>query len=109
MLAASQAKQGQLTWVAEWHPGQADTPKVDALAKAYKAKTGKDFNWNDGDSQMGKAAKAVASPFMDVLGPLYMELGSRGARAQLGQYFTPWPIAEMMATISARRVHFSQR
>lgn len=43
VLAVSQAKQGQLTWVAEWHPGQADTPKVDALAKAYKAKTGKDF------------------------------------------------------------------
>lgn len=43
VLAVSQAKQGQLTWVAEWHPGQADTPKVDALAKTYKAKTGKDF------------------------------------------------------------------
>ena len=43
VLAVSQAKLGQLTWVAEWHPGQADTPKVDALAKAYKAKTGKDF------------------------------------------------------------------
>lgn len=46
---------------------------------------------------------AAQPPFMDVLGPLYMELGSRGARAQLGQYFTPWPIAEMMATISAGR------
>ena len=43
VLAVSQAKLGQLTWVAEWHPGQADSPKVDALAKAYKAKTGKDF------------------------------------------------------------------
>ena len=43
VLAVSQSKLGQLTWVAEWHPGQADTPKVDALAKAYKAKTGKDF------------------------------------------------------------------
>ena len=42
-------------------------------------------------------------PFMDVLGPLYMELGSRGARAQLGQYFTPWSIAEMMAKITADR------
>ena len=37
---------------------------------------------------------AAQPPFMDVLGPLYMELGSRGARAQLGQYFTPWPIAD---------------
>lgn len=43
VLAVSQAKVGQLTWVAEWHPGEADTPKVDALAKAYKAKTGQDF------------------------------------------------------------------
>lgn len=43
VTAVSQAKTGQLTWVAEWHPGQADTPKTDALAKAYKAKTGKDF------------------------------------------------------------------
>ena len=43
VLAVSQAKLGQLTWVAEWHPGQADTPRADALAKAYKAKTGKDF------------------------------------------------------------------
>ena len=38
---------------------------------AEAAKTGKDFNWNDGSSQMGKAAKAVASPFMDVLGTLF--------------------------------------
>jgi len=43
VTAVSQAKLGQLTWVAEWHPGEAGTPKVDALARAYKAKTGKDF------------------------------------------------------------------
>ncbi|MEJ8855052.1 branched-chain amino acid ABC transporter substrate-binding protein [Variovorax robiniae] len=43
VLAVSQAKIGQLTWVAEWHPGEADTPKVDALAKAYKAKMKQDF------------------------------------------------------------------
>lgn len=43
VLAVSQARLGQLTWVAEWHPGQADTPKAEALARAYKAKTGKDF------------------------------------------------------------------
>lgn len=43
VLAVSQARLGQLTWVAEWHPGQADTPKADALARAYKTKTGKDF------------------------------------------------------------------
>ena len=43
VLAVSQAKLGQLTWVAEWHPGQADVPRAEALAKAYKARTGKDF------------------------------------------------------------------
>jgi len=43
VLAMSQTKLGQLTWVAEWHPGQAGTPRVDALAKAYKAKTGQEF------------------------------------------------------------------
>jgi len=43
VLAVSQAKIGQLTWVAEWHPGQADAPKAAALAKAYQAKTGKEF------------------------------------------------------------------
>ncbi len=43
VLAVSQAKVGQVTWVAEWHPGQADSPKADALAKSYKAKTGQDL------------------------------------------------------------------
>ena len=43
VLAVSQAKLGQLTWVAEWHPGQADASKAEALAKAYKAKTGAEF------------------------------------------------------------------
>jgi len=43
VVAVSQAKIGRLTWVAEWHPGQKDVPKAEALAKAYKAKTGKDF------------------------------------------------------------------
>jgi ABC-type branched-subunit amino acid transport system substrate-binding protein len=43
VLAVSQSKLGQLTWVAEWHPGQADAPKAEALAKAYKAKTGAEF------------------------------------------------------------------
>jgi branched-chain amino acid transport system substrate-binding protein len=43
VLAVSQTKVARLTWVAEWHPGQEGMPKVDALGKAYKAKTGKDF------------------------------------------------------------------
>ena len=43
VAAVAATRLGQLTWVAEWHPGQAGTPKVDALAKAYKARTGKEF------------------------------------------------------------------
>jgi ABC-type branched-subunit amino acid transport system substrate-binding protein len=43
VLAVSQSKLGQLTWVAEWHPGEDGVPRADALAKAYKAKTGADF------------------------------------------------------------------
>ncbi len=41
--AVAQSKLGQLTWVAEWHPGQADSPRAETLAKAYKSKTGKEF------------------------------------------------------------------
>ncbi len=43
VTAVSLAKMGQLTWVAEWHPGQADAPKAEALAQAFQAKTGKGF------------------------------------------------------------------
>ncbi len=43
VLAVSQSKIGQLTWVAEWHPGEQGVPRAEALAKAYKAKTGQDF------------------------------------------------------------------
>ena len=43
VLAVSQSKLGQLTWVAEWHAGEEGVPRADALAKAYKAKTGADF------------------------------------------------------------------
>lgn len=43
VTAVSQAKMGRVTWVAEWHPGQAGVPKAEALAKAYKARMNKDF------------------------------------------------------------------
>lgn len=43
VLAMSQSKIGQLTWVAEWHPGEQGVPRAEALARAYKAKTGQDF------------------------------------------------------------------
>lgn len=39
-------------------------------------------------------------PFKDLLGPLYMELASNGGRQALGQFFTPWPIASMMAQMT---------
>jgi ABC-type branched-subunit amino acid transport system substrate-binding protein len=43
VLSVAQSKIGQFTWVAEWHPGQADTPKVDALARDYKIKSGNEL------------------------------------------------------------------
>lgn len=43
VTAVALAKTGRVTWVAEWHPGEEGTPKVDALAKAYKAKMDRDF------------------------------------------------------------------
>lgn len=43
VTAVSLAKMGQLTWVAEWHPGQADVPKAEALARSFQVKTGKGF------------------------------------------------------------------
>lgn len=43
---------------------------------------------------------AVEEPFMDIIGPVYMDLASRGARSQLAQFFTPWEIAEMMARMT---------
>ena len=43
VLAVSQTQLGQLTWVAEWHPGQAERPQADALAKAYQARTGSEY------------------------------------------------------------------
>lgn len=39
-------------------------------------------------------------PFFDILGPLYMELGSSGQRQWLGQFFTPQHIAQCMAAIT---------
>jgi branched-chain amino acid transport system substrate-binding protein len=88
VTAVSQAKIGQLTWVAEWHPGEANTPKVDALAKAYKTKSGKDFLSpriemtprilaaaiaKAGSTETPKVAKAMEDlTFDSVVGPVRM-------------------------------------
>lgn len=40
------------------------------------------------------------APFDDILGPVYMELASRGAKKPLGQFFTPFNIAKAMAMIN---------
>lgn len=44
---------------------------------------------------------AENEPFTDILGPIYMDLGSHGGRAVLGQFFTPQSIADMMAAMTA--------
>ncbi len=38
-----------------------------------------------------------STPFYDVLGETYMDMVSRWGQKALGQYFTPWPVAMMMA------------
>ena len=43
-------------------------------------------------------------PFRDILGTLFMRLDVNSVRA--GQYFTPWPIAEMMARMTFDREEF---
>lgn len=43
---------------------------------------------------------ARLGPFEDILGPVYMELASRGAKKPLGQFFTPFSIAKAMAIMT---------
>lgn len=40
-------------------------------AQEVNRETGKDFNWNDSDNNVSNTAKAVASPFLDILGTLF--------------------------------------
>lgn len=48
----------------------------------------------------GQYARAVfAHPFEDVLGQAYEAIASRGRREQLGQFFTPVPIAQLMGAM----------
>ena len=43
------------------------------------------------------AAEVKNNPFRDVLGDVYQELSSHYKAKGLGQYFTPWPVAQMMS------------
>jgi hypothetical protein len=47
------------------------------------------------------ARAASAHPFDDVLGIVYQLLGSRGHKSMLGQFFTPGPVAQLMAEMLA--------
>jgi len=46
-------------------------------------------------------------PFRDILGELFMRLDVNSAKS--GQYFTPWPIAEMMARMQFSREDFEAK
>lgn len=46
------------------------------------------------------AAAAMEDPFVDVLGPVYSEVASRGRRERAGQFFTPWELALMTAELT---------
>ena len=58
------------------------------------------FQIDDAIGEYGTLVKSLP-PFSDILGPLYMELRSKGSKQMLGQYFTPWSIASMMSKITA--------
>jgi len=50
-------------------------------------------------------ALSKEEPFKDILGILYEELASHGGKQLLGQFFTPWSIASMMARMNADPDH----
>jgi type I restriction-modification system DNA methylase subunit len=43
----------------------------------------------------------IEESYQDLLGPVYMEIGSRWTQAGLGQYFTPWAVCICMARMNA--------
>lgn len=51
---------------------------------------------------------AKEEPFKDILGAVYAELSSKGGKQLLGQFFTPWNIAVMMANFDPEPVSEAQ-
>ncbi|MBX8556971.1 SAM-dependent methyltransferase [Pseudomonas cichorii] len=49
-------------------------------------------------------AVAKEEPFMDILGAVYAGLSSKGGKQLLGQYFTPWNLAVMMAKLNPDQI-----
>lgn len=46
-----------------------------------------------------EAAVRAEPLYHDLLGPAYMALASRAKHALLGQYFTPWSVAQLLAML----------
>ncbi len=67
--------------------------------------------WSDAQRQRlfdlsglyGEAARA--DPWADILGPVYMDVASRWKRSGMGQFFTPWPVAQCMAKLTINPAH----
>lgn len=80
-----------------------------AMLSAFKQLTGIEPMAGEGDISrhpttaacLEAYAQALAKnePFTDILGPTYMELGSKWKQSSLGQFFTPQNIAVMMASM----------
>lgn len=51
---------------------------------------------------------AKEEPFKDILGVVYAEFSSKGGKQLLGQFFTPWSIAVMMANLDSEPVSKTQ-
>lgn len=47
--------------------------------------------------------------YSDILGPVYEDQASRWKRSGLGQYFTPWPIAQCMAAIVTTDIDIEEK
>lgn len=47
-----------------------------------------------------RAAVLQGEPFADLLGDVYQEEASKGHRDASGQFFTPWPLARMIAEMT---------
>lgn len=68
----------------------------------YSAEQGAEFGW-----LLGLYVEAVeALPFRDILGSLFMRLDVKSVHN--GQYFSPWPVAELMARMQFDRQYFER-
>lgn len=83
----------------------------DCLASfGLKLKEGWPKDTNEHLFSLGRtySQEIIKRPFEDVLGEVYQTLASQYGKKALGQYFTPSPVAQMMATIGYSQKEFDE-